>query len=169
MDTDSFILSSEEDFYETIKENPERFDTSNYKLENQFNIVQANNREPGKMKDEHAGRVMTSFAGLKAKAYSCLVDKEGNENECIKKIKGVKKSVIKKLNHEDYIECIKYKKTFYGSQRVIRSRSHILYTEIMNKISLNYKDDKRYILPDNCNTLAHGHYNIEHILSSNQN
>jgi len=36
MDTDSFILSSEEDFYETIKENPERFDTSNFKLENQF-------------------------------------------------------------------------------------------------------------------------------------
>jgi len=95
MDTESFILSSEEDLYETIKENPERFDTSNYKLENQFNIVQANNREPGKMKDEHA---------LKAKAYSCLVDKEGNESECIKKIKGVKKSVIKKLNHEDYIE-----------------------------------------------------------------
>jgi len=30
---------------------------------------------------------MTSFAGLKAKVYSCLVDKEENENECIKKIK----------------------------------------------------------------------------------
>jgi len=29
-----------------------------------------------------------------------------------KKIKGVKKSVIKKLNHEDYIECMKYKKNF---------------------------------------------------------
>jgi len=43
MDTDSFILSSEKDFYETMKENTERFDTSNYKLENQFNIVQANN------------------------------------------------------------------------------------------------------------------------------
>jgi len=70
MDTDSFILSSEEDFFETIKESPERLDTSNYKLENQFNIVQANKREPGKIKDEYAGRVMTSFAGLKAKTYS---------------------------------------------------------------------------------------------------
>jgi len=39
----------------------------------------------------------------------------------------------------------------------------------MNKISLNYKDDKRCILPDNCNTLSHGHYTIEHILNSNQN
>jgi len=73
MDTDLFILSSEKDFLETMKENTERFDSSNYKLENQFNIVQANNRGSRKMKDEHAGRVMTSFAGLKAKAYSCLV------------------------------------------------------------------------------------------------
>jgi len=32
MDTDSLILSLEEDFYETIKENPERFNTSKYKL-----------------------------------------------------------------------------------------------------------------------------------------
>jgi len=95
MDKDSFILSSEEDFYETMKENPERFDTSNYKLENQFNLVQANNREPGKMKDEHAGRVMTSFAGLKAKAYSCLVDKEGNENEYIKKLKELRNQLLK--------------------------------------------------------------------------
>ncbi|XP_041675515.1 uncharacterized protein LOC121530461 [Drosophila eugracilis] len=168
MDTDSFILSSEDDFYETIKANPDRFDTSNYKLENKYQIIQANNREPGKMKDEHAGDVMTSFAGLKAKAYSCVVAKDKNKTESIQKIKGVKKSVIKKLSHTDYIECIKYKKTFYGAQRVIRSRSHTLYTEIMNKISLNYKDDKRYILPDNCNTLAHGHYKIEHIINSDQ-
>jgi len=36
----------------------------------------------------------------------------------------------------------------------------------MNKISLKYKYDKRYILPDNCNTLVHGHYIIEYTLSS---
>jgi len=41
--------------YETIKENPERFGTSNYKLDNQFIKVQTNNREHGKMKDELAG------------------------------------------------------------------------------------------------------------------
>jgi len=98
MGTDSFILSSEKDFYETIKENPERFATSNYKLENKFNIVQANNREPGKLKDEHAGRVITSFAGLKAKAYSCLVDKEGNENECIKKTR--KNAIVEYLDYQ---------------------------------------------------------------------
>jgi len=50
MDTDSFILSSEEDFYETIKENPERFDTLNYNLDNQFNKVQANNRNLDKLR-----------------------------------------------------------------------------------------------------------------------
>lgn len=31
------------------------------------------------MKDEHAGKVMTSFAGLKAQTYSCLVGEEGND------------------------------------------------------------------------------------------
>jgi len=29
-DTDSFILSSEEDSYQNIRHNPQRFDTSNY-------------------------------------------------------------------------------------------------------------------------------------------
>jgi len=31
----------------------------------------------------------------------------------------------------------------------------------VGRISLNCKDDKRYILTDNYNTLAHGHFNIE--------
>jgi len=78
-----------------MKENTERFDSSNYKLENQFNIVQANNRGSRKMKDEHSGRVMTSFAGPKAKAYSFLVVGEGNKNECIKKLKELRNQLLK--------------------------------------------------------------------------
>jgi len=38
---------------------------------------------------------MTSFAGLKAKAYSCLVDEEGNENEYIKKLKELRNQLLK--------------------------------------------------------------------------
>lgn len=70
---------------------------------------------------------------------------------------------MKKLNINDYRESILRKRTFYGKQRVIRSRSHKLFTEIVNKISLNCKDDKRYILSDGINTLAWGHHKIRNI------
>lgn len=160
MDTDSFITSSTDDVYELIKQNPERFDTSNYAPGNSFNIIPANNKELGLFKDENAGKIMTSFAGLKAKAYSYKIENESSNDIEVKKVKGVKGSVIKKLNHSDYIECIRKRKTYYGEQRVIRSRSHELYTEIVNKISLNYKDDKRFVADDSVYTMAWGHYGI---------
>ena len=43
----------------------------------------------------------------------------------------------------------------------IRSISHNVYTHRINKIVLNCKDDKRFILDDNIKTLAWGNYKIE--------
>ncbi|QKS69572.1 PolB [Drosophila-associated adintovirus 2] len=161
MDTDSFITSSKDDVYKLIKNNPERFDTSNYTIENSFKIIPKNKKELGLFKDENAGKIMMAFAGLKAKAYSYKVENNDSFPDSeVKKVKGVKGSVVKKLSHSDYIECIKKRKTYYGEQRVIRSRGHELYTELVNKISLNYKDDKRFVLTDKVSTMAWGHYNI---------
>ena len=53
----------------------------------------------GLIKDELGRKVMTKFVGLKAKAYSYLID-DGSED---KKVKGTKKCVIKrKLEFENY-------------------------------------------------------------------
>ena len=55
------------------------------------------------MKDELGGKIMTKFAGLRAKTYSYLVD-DGSE---VKKAKDAKKSVIKrKLRFENYKNCL---------------------------------------------------------------
>lgn len=44
---------------------------------------------------------------------------------------------------------------------IIKSIKHILFTRRVNKIALSSDDDKRYILKDNINTLAWGHYKIK--------
>ena len=50
------------------------------------------------MKDELGGKIMTKFFGLRAKAYSYLID-DGSED---KKAKRTKKCVIRKLKFENY-------------------------------------------------------------------
>lgn len=164
MDTDSFVISSENDIYDIIKRNPTKFDTSDYQLNNAFGIKPMNKKVLGLMKDENSGKIMREFAGLKAKAYAYIVENNEESSKTIKKVKGVKHSVVKKLQFNQYREAILSKRTFYGEQRVIRSRSHKLYTEIIKKISLNYMDDKRYILSDGINTLAWGHHEIRDVV-----
>ena len=57
----------------------------------------------GLIKDELREKTMTEFAGLKLKAYSCLMD-DGNSD---KKTKGTKKRVIKRrLKFNDYKNCL---------------------------------------------------------------
>ena len=93
INTDSFIVYIKiDDNYKDIAEGVEtRFDTSNYELQKRLPI--------GKSKkvfrliiDELGGKIMTKFAGLRAKTYSYLLD-DGSED---KKEKDTKKPVIKK-------------------------------------------------------------------------
>ena len=56
------------------------------------------------MKDELGGKIMTKFFGLRAKAYSYLID-DGSED---KKAKNTKKCVIKRiLKFENYKNWLK--------------------------------------------------------------
>lgn len=70
-DTDSFIYNIQcEDFYAFLKENSERFDTSDYPLDNKYKIEKLNKKIPGLMKDECNGQCMSEFVGLRSKMYS---------------------------------------------------------------------------------------------------
>jgi len=51
----------------------------------------------------------------------------------------------------------------------IRSHHHKLYTIEQNKKSLSSFDDKRYILNNGVDTLAHGHYKINETENSDLN
>ena len=41
---------------------------------------------------------------------------------------------------------------------VFRSHKHNMYSEEINKVALCARDDKRVVLQDGNNTLAHGHF-----------
>ena len=43
---------------------------------------------------------------------------------------------------------------------MFRSHFHEIYTQLWSKVTLDNKDDKRYVSHNNVDTYANGHYNI---------
>ena len=73
MDTDSFVVNIKtEDFYKDIACDVERwFDTSNYDAKDERPLpIGKNKKVIGKFKDELAGKIITEFCALRAKAYA---------------------------------------------------------------------------------------------------
>ncbi|CAH0406333.1 unnamed protein product [Chilo suppressalis] len=98
-DTDSFLYSIQtNDIYKDLKVRFQSyFDTSNYDDNNSYGIERKNKKVPGLFKDELGGQLIKEFVGLRSKLY-CIK----TENKEIKKAKGIKKTVVKKLLFEDY-------------------------------------------------------------------
>lgn len=155
-DTDSLIIKVFTDnFYEFIRQNPDKFDTSNYIEGNKFSIPKGLS-QLGKMKDEFPADPIISFYGTGAKAY-CI---QSVENE-LKKAKGVKRSVIKKqLNMDDYKKIVENGGLIFRKMNSFRSDLHDIYTEMKNKVALSHQDDKRFIIPNTTKTLPWGHGDI---------
>ncbi|XP_071055460.1 uncharacterized protein [Onthophagus taurus] len=158
MDTDSFTVHiNTDDLYEDIKLNLDKFDTSNYHLDNQFKIPLKNKAVLGLMKDENCGRIMTDFIGLRSKMYANRVI----DGRVTKKAKGVKKAVVKhKIKFENYFDCLTLKNTMFAKQILFRSCNHTVYTVLQNKLVLSPYDAKRFIKDDGIDTLAWGHNRI---------
>ena len=163
MDKDSFIVRIKKDYiYKDIAKDVEtRFDSSNYELDRLLPKVK-NKNVTGIMKDELGGKIMKTFVGLRAKAYSYLKD-DGSED---KKAKSAKKCVIKrKLKFESYKNCleaaqienninhleknniyvdihkdfVKKNKLILKTQQRYRSEKHYVFTEEINKIVFKFK------------------------------
>lgn len=116
-----------------------------------------NKKKLGTMKDELGGRIAYEYIGLKSKMYAIRTE----NNDYIKKSKGVKKSVVKnEIDFEDYKTCLWNQKEVYRSMNQIRSHQHELFTVEMYKKVLSHSDDKRYLLDDGVTSLPWGHYNI---------
>lgn len=91
MDTDSFILKIfSEDLYCDIKNNLDKFDTSNFGEDNAYNMPLANKAVLGLFKDENAGKVQSVFIGLRSKMYCNDV-----EGSLTKKLKASQKVLLK--------------------------------------------------------------------------
>ena len=114
----------------------------------------------GLMKDECFGFPIKEFVSLRSKMYSIRME----DDREIKKSKGVKSSVIKQqISFDDYLHTIRNKAIIRKKQKLIKSKLHKVFTITQNKIVLSHDDDKRFLLPNSTDTLAHGHKNISNI------
>ena len=164
--TDSFIYEIRtEDFYEDIREDvPTMFDTSAYSEDHPSGLPRMNQKVPGLMKDEAAGRIITKAICLRPKQYAYEIDeydgmcekefcdgrcgKKGCTGNGGKKCKGVKSGVVKNaMTTEHYDDCLLNDKTYRAKFNVLRSRKHDITTECVTEVALSVNDDKRIIIP----------------------
>lgn len=125
-DTDSFVYELQcDDAYALIRANKNRFDTSDFSLDNPYNIKRFNKKVVGKMHDEYKGEIITEFIGLRSKMYAVKTFK----NKVLKKGKGIKKNVLKrKISFADYKRCMVKKRTSSRAQTRLQSSRHNVYT-----------------------------------------
>lgn len=167
IDTDSFMISVKDmNAYEFIKNNLDKFDTSDYPEDNIFGIPRVNKKKLGFFKDECNGRIMLRLVILRSKMYAILIMGE----DPIKKAKGVKSGVVKQVfTYPDYEQCLFNNVTKVVTQKTIRSRLHVVHTEKQKKVGLSHFDDKRYIIPNTVDTLPWGHFEIPEEAENGQN
>ena len=101
------------------------------------------------MKDEFGGIIVVELVGLKSKMYS------------IKKIDDTKYNTAKRVSigteFKKFKDDLFNKKTIRHKMKRIQSKKHKLATYKIDKISLSYFEDKRYVLNDGIRTLAYFH------------
>lgn len=124
-DTDSFVYELQcDDAYALIRANKNRFDTSDYKLNNPYNIKHYNKKVVGKMKDEYNGKIIKEFIGIRAKMYA-IKTLGKKKDKVLKKGEGVKKNVLKKkISFADYRRCIVKKRALKRDQTRIQASRH---------------------------------------------
>ena len=88
---------------------------------------------------------------MRPKLYSFRIE----EDKEVRKCKGIKKNVIKKkLDFDDYVQCLFLGKKQMRKVKIIRSANHDIYSKEVNKIALSNEDDKRTVIEDKVNTMA---------------
>ena len=123
-----------------MKRDINRFDTSDYAIDNAYYIPLINKKVPGLMKQRrwNNGAIMTEFVGLRVKMYALCVD----DKKDIKKAKGIKNNVVaRSVTFNDYTRCLN-DTIEMRRQSCVRSKLHEVYTISETKIAPY--DNKRY-------------------------
>ena len=158
MDTDYLVYEIKtEDFYADIADDvPARFDTSGY-IPDRPLPISLNKKVIRLMKDELGGKIMTEFVVLRPKLYSYINVRWLGRQE----VQKIKISLVKKtLTFEDYKACLFNDSTEYRLQLMFRSIKHEVYTIEVNKVALNWDDDKQITKKDRISTLACRHKSL---------
>ena len=151
-DTDSLTYEiKSENVYEEFFKWKDLFDFSNYskdlKVFNETN--KRNEKWICKMKDEFGGVIVIEFFGLKSRMYS-MKKNDGKEWNTAK-------GVSIATEFDKFEDVLFHKRIFKHKIKRIQSKKHKLGTYEIEKISLSYFDDKRYVLDDEIRTLAYFH------------
>ena len=137
-----------EDVYEEFFKYKHLLDISNYPKHSKV-FDETNKKFIGKMKDESEGKTINKFVGLKSKMCS------------IKYIDGKESNTAKRVNiateFKQSKDTLFNKKIMRHKMRRIHSKKHKIGTYKIDKISLSYFDDKRFILDNGIHTLAYFH------------
>ncbi|CAH3019785.1 unnamed protein product, partial [Porites evermanni] len=149
-DTDSLMYQIyTDDFYKDISHDiKNKFDTSDYPPNHPSGILTGVNKKViGMFKDEVAGKQITCFVGLRPKLYSFRIE----EDKEVRKCKGIKKNVVKKkLDFDDYVQCL-----FSGKKEM--RKMNIIRTKCSNcENSISFTIDYGYKICDECG-VANGH------------
>ena len=158
MDTDSFVMHvNTDDFYHDISNDVNLlFDTSNNYIKLLRPLpIGINKKVLGKFKDELGGKRMTVLCALKAKTYAYNLDDDSER----KKAKGTKKCIVKRhIIFDNYLDTLFKTTKILKSRYAFKSDHHTLYTQKLNKIALNFFDDKRIQCNDKITTYPYGYF-----------
>jgi hypothetical protein len=157
MDTDSFLfVCTSPDYLKRLATIVDHLDCSGLEPSHPL-YSNINKKVLGKLKFESDGRKILAACCIKSKVYALLF-----ENDCLKKLKGIQRSFVKKeLTFEDYKRCVFDSVKRFAIYKAILSREHVLFTATQRKMALECTDCKRFILSDRISTLAYGHYKLK--------
>ena len=166
-DTDSLTYKiMTQDMYEDLRSFPYKddFDFSDYPRDHPTYDNGKNKKVLGKFKDELNSVPLEEHVALMSKMYAIKILSSTEEDNVLKKAKGVKSQYVKNnLKFEHYKRCLFNNETFTASFNTIRSFNHKLYSLTETKKSLSCCDNKRVTLRDGINTLPYGHYSLNNI------
>lgn len=169
-DTDSFcyLIPTESNIYEDIRDNTKWFDFSNYP-EDHPNYDASQYLVPGKFKDEMKGVLIEEFCGLRSKMYSILRANATEKKAANGVMEQVKENVI---THKDYRDTLLNGKAQFHTATRILQKAHEIYTVDFTKKTLSPYNDKNYIAYDEYEdeyiSYSYGHYKIEENQDENE-
>jgi hypothetical protein len=123
----------------------------------------------GCFKIETGENIVPEFIGLRSKMYCYPISKayEGyarieqkEKTELKKREKGVPGHITNQHQLDIWKQILNNETKSFASFNMIKSEKLNVYTINQTKVALSNFDDKRYILENGYDTLAHGHYKI---------
>ena len=122
-DTDSLTYEiKSEDVFEDFYKDKHLFDLSNYPKDSKF-FNPVNEKAVGKNKDEHKGKPIRKFVGIKSKIHRILLD-DGKEFDTAKGV-----NIAMEFNEYNYI--LFNKKIRHKMKRVQSKKHKIMFTKIV--------------------------------------